>query len=91
MNKPSMSPFDEKRFILEGSINNLPYCHADAFEATDLESDSEWDASMQDEIGGKNGKLIMSWTARSLHPLKDGSHPIPSLKVGSHLSPDSTK
>ena len=33
----------------------------------------------------------MSRTARSLPPLKFGSQPIPSLKVGSHLILDSTE
>ena len=50
INKLSLSPFDDKRFILEGGIKTLPYGHADAIEATDLESDPEWDAPTQDEI-----------------------------------------
>ena len=50
INKLSPSPFDDKRFIREGGIKNLPYGHADAIEATDLETDPEWAASTQDEI-----------------------------------------
>ena len=47
--KLSLSPFDDKRFILEGGIKTLPYGHADAIEATDLENDPEWDVPTQDE------------------------------------------
>ena len=50
INKLSLIPFDDKRFILEGGIRTLPYGHADAIEATDLEKDPEWDAPTQDEI-----------------------------------------
>ena len=46
----SLSPFDDKRFILEGGIKTLPYGQADAIEATDLETDPEWDEPTQDEI-----------------------------------------
>ena len=31
-------------------MKTLPYGHADTIEATDLESDPEWDAPTQDEI-----------------------------------------
>ena len=48
--KLSLSPFDDNCFIHEGGIKNLPYGHADAIEATDLESDPEWDETTQDEI-----------------------------------------
>ena len=50
INKLSLSPFDDKRFILEGGIKTLPYGQADAIEATDLETDPEWDEPTQDEI-----------------------------------------
>ena len=50
INKLSLSPFDDKRFFLEGGIKTLPYDHADVVEAADLESDPEWDAPTQDEI-----------------------------------------
>ena len=50
INKQSLSPFDDKRFILEGGIKTLPYGHAGAIEATNLESDPECDAPTQDEI-----------------------------------------
>ena len=50
INRLSLRPFDDKGFILEGGIKTLPYGHADAIEATDLETDPEWDAPTQDEI-----------------------------------------
>ena len=48
--KLSLIPSDDKRFILEGGMKTLPYGHADAIDATDLETDPEWDAPTQDEI-----------------------------------------
>ena len=50
INKLSLSPFDDKRFILEGGIKTLPYGHANSIEATDFGSDPERDARTQDEI-----------------------------------------
>ena len=50
INKLSLSPFDDKRFILEGSIKTLPYGHADAIEAADLKSDPEWDTPTPEKI-----------------------------------------
>ena len=49
INKLSLSPFDDKPFVLEGGIKTLPYGHADAIEAPDLETDPEWDAPTHDE------------------------------------------
>ena len=54
--KLSLSPFDDKRFILEGGIKTLPYGHAGAIEATDLENDPEWDVPTHDEIGDLFGE-----------------------------------
>ena len=50
INKLFLSPFDDKCFILEGSLKTLPFAHADAIEATDLETDPELDATTHDEI-----------------------------------------
>ena len=44
INKLSLSSFDDKRFTLEGGIKYLTYGHANAIEATDLETDPGSDA-----------------------------------------------
>ena len=46
----SLTPFDDKRFILKPGIKTLPYDHAGAIEATYLKTDPEWDAPTQDKI-----------------------------------------
>ena len=50
INKLSLSPLNDKRFILEGGIETLPYVHAEAIESTDLECDPEWEAPTQEEV-----------------------------------------
>ena len=50
INKLSLSPVDDKRFIFEGGLKTFSFGHADAIEAADLETDPEWDAPTQNEI-----------------------------------------
>ena len=50
INELSLTPFDDKRFIVKPGIKSLPYGHADAIEATYPKTDPEWDASTLDEI-----------------------------------------
>ena len=50
INELSLTPFDDKRFILKPGIKTLPYDHAGAIEATYLKTDPEWDAPTKDKI-----------------------------------------
>ena len=82
VNKLFLSALDDTRFILEGGIKTLTLGHANAIEATDLETDPKWDAPTQKEIEDLFGE---EWEtdneSRSTLPAsKVGSHPIPTVK-----------
>ena len=74
-----MSPFDDKRLILEGGMKTLPFGHAEAIEATVLEVDPEWDAPTQDENEDLFGEKSENdnESDRILLASTENSHPIP--------------